>query len=169
MDIAATILSGIATISLALIALFPQRPRKWLRAILIVLFVGCGLLGVALSGVVQYQVRVQIATERLARRQIREQLAAFVQEGMELRRLCANEGVPPPIQQADEWAMRTEAFLRDKLDESYVARFRNSSGLPLTANSISSIPHRNLWGAIYTRLARLNQFLEELSTNEGNN
>ena len=31
----------------------------------------------------------------------------------------------------------------------------------MTANSIASMPHRNLWASIWTRIARLQEFIKE--------
>ena len=90
-------------------------------------------------------------------------LGEFLEEGRGLKVRCANEQEQRPEKETDEWAGRVEEFLLQELDESYIARFRNSAGLPMSANSIRSIPHRNLWGGINSRLARLEQFLAELA------
>jgi len=96
------------------------------------------------------------------RRAIRVKMAELVHQGRALKRRCANESQPPPTDEANAWAVRTEAFLRANLDESYVARFRNWHGIYIGPTSIQSAPHRSLSTGLYVRLARLNQFLEEL-------
>jgi len=102
--------------------------------------------------------------QRQQRREIRESLGGFLTQGRQLRSRCANEQEPPPNAEGDEWAATVETFLRERLGESYIARFQSDAGLPLSATSISSIPHRMLWGRINTRMARLQQFLEELGS-----
>jgi hypothetical protein len=72
----------------------------------------------------------------------RETLGVFLEQGQTLKRKCANEKDPPPNEEADTWASEVESYLSDELDDSYISRFRSSAGVPLTANSISSIPHR---------------------------
>jgi len=122
-----------------------------------------GVLGIVAASINAYLTKAGTDAAQMERRAIRVKMAEFIKEGLALTRRCANESEPPPTEEADEWAARTESFLRTNLDESYVARFRSSSGLPLWATSINSAPHRKLSTGIHVRLARLNQFLEELS------
>lgn len=166
MDIILAVLIWAVPLALAalgfVVALRPAQSKR-ARNYFLLSFVLIALLGVFSTTFQTYWAGAKTEAESAARRANREKLAEFVKEGLDLRRRCANESEPAPAAEADEWAKRTEAFLRSSLDESYVARFRNSSGLPLTATSISSIPHRNVWGWVCDRLARLNEFLEELS------
>ena len=106
--------------------------------------------------------QAQQAAAQAQRRAVREQLGTFIDEGTALQRLCTNEQEPAPEQQANEWAGRVEAYLTANLGASYVTRFRSSAGLPVGMNAIVSIPHRNLWSGIRTRLARLEQFSQEM-------
>ena len=92
------------------------------------------------------------------KKKIRLSLGKFIDEGRAIEAQCADETRPPPSQETNFWAQRTEAFLRENLDESYISRYRDSSGMPMTANSISSVPHRNLWAQVYYRVARLHEF-----------
>jgi len=166
MDILVTILMGVAQLALVtlgiVIVLRPPRSKPGKKSFLFT-FILIGLIGVFLGVFQAYNTRVNAESERSARLSIRLKLAEFINEGTELRRRCANESEPPPVAEADQWAERTEAFLRSSLDESYVARFGNAAGLPMVGTAISSIPHRTLWFGIHVRLARLNEFLEELS------
>jgi hypothetical protein len=100
---------------------------------------------------------------RQSRVAIREALGSLLMEGQELQRRCADEREAPPSAEAEEWAEKTEACLSEQLDPSYIARFRSHAGIPMAACSISSIEHRNLWAGLQVRLARLTQFVEELS------
>jgi hypothetical protein len=97
------------------------------------------------------------------KREIRIALANFMEEGQQLNRRCGEELLPAPEGDANTWAQRVEDFLSENLDASYVARFRDGSNLPMAATSIASIPHRNLWGGLRVRLARLQEFIRELS------
>ena len=92
----------------------------------------------------------------------REILAKFLEEGQALKRECTNEGEAPPNDIANEWGQKVEDYLEKEFDKSFVSRFHSSVGVPLTANSISSIPHRNLWAGIHTRLYQLGKFIEQL-------
>ncbi|MEK7281221.1 MAG: hypothetical protein AAB037_02565, partial [Chloroflexota bacterium] len=100
--------------------------------------------------------------DRKRKRGIRERLGGFLEEGRLLAARCADESKAAPTAEAQEWAERAEEFLRKNLGEGYVARFRSAAGLPLTATSITKAEHRNLWSGIYTRNARLAEFIAEL-------
>jgi hypothetical protein len=96
------------------------------------------------------------------RRATREALGDLLSEGHALIARCSDETTPAPQDEANDWSARVEAVFRGRLDESYVARFHDESGLPLTATSIYSAPHRNLWSAISSRNARLQEFIREV-------
>ena len=89
-------------------------------------------------------------------------LGEFLMEGQALSRQCANENEPAPEEEANEWADRTEEYLEEHLGSDYVASYRSAAGLPMGLTSITSRSHRNLDSGIQVRLARLQQFLEEL-------
>lgn len=101
--------------------------------------------------------------DKSRKRAIREALGEFLEEGRLLQRQCGNERETPPNEEADDWAARTEAYLSEHRGQSYVSRFRSGAGLPMTMNSIASVPHRNVWGYIHIRLSRLQQFIAELT------
>lgn len=94
---------------------------------------------------------------------IRVALGEYLEEGLQLDVRCHNENDPPPNDEADEWGQKVKDFFREKLDESYVPRFRNHEGLPIGTSSLNSLPHRRLSSEIGTRFARLEQFLAELT------
>jgi hypothetical protein len=102
--------------------------------------------------------------DRERKKAIRSQLGVFLDQGQQLMVRCADESQPPPNADADEWAAKTETYLTAQLDPSFVARFRNGTGLPLTANSIASIPHRNLWAGLWVSMSRIQQFIQELGS-----
>ena len=96
------------------------------------------------------------------RRERRERLGDFLLEGRSISLQCANEKEPVPSEEADDWAERAESYLDKHLGSDYVATFRDAAGLPMGLTSITSKPHRDLQSGIMIRLARLQQFLEEL-------
>lgn len=100
--------------------------------------------------------------DKAKKKAAREMLAVFLNEGQALKRQCANEKEPPPEDRTNEWAHKIEHWLEKEFDKSYISRFRNTADVPMTANSISSIPHRNLWAGIHTRLYQLGKFIEQL-------
>ena len=94
---------------------------------------------------------------------VRESLGQLLKEGNEIAGRCITESLPVPNDWANKWAAKTETFLRERIGESYVIRFRSSSGLPVAVSNIQSAEHRKLWANLRTRLARLELFLQELS------
>lgn len=99
---------------------------------------------------------------RAKRKDIRETLGIFLHEGEQLRGKCVNEKDLPPNDEANNWANKAEQYFLKELDASYITRFRSDVSLPLTICPISSIPHRNLWAGIRTRLYQLDKFIEQL-------
>jgi hypothetical protein len=96
------------------------------------------------------------------KRKVRENLGRLLLEGRQLAGQCSNEKEPAPEAVANEWATETEAYLTKHLGSDYVASFRSAAGLPLGVTSIASQPHRDLEAGLKVRLARLQQFMEQL-------
>ncbi|GEM_PF-2061958 len=127
------------------------------------------MVSLAWAGILTYdELRMQKVSlekqldQRGKTRKTRESLGLFLEQGQELQRKCANEKEPPPDDEANKWASEVEEFLVAEFDGSYVSRFRSTAGVPLTANSISSIPHRQLWAGIHTRIYQLAKFMDGL-------
>ena len=70
-----------------------------------------------------------------------------------------------PVEKINAWAAEVEAFLTANLDPSYVARFRNGSGLDsrILVGANISLERQGYWWAVHTRTVRLDQFVTELS------
>lgn len=102
--------------------------------------------------------------DKARRRRIREQLANLLEEGGQIRHIVVDPAQPLPIlsQRANAWGLKVQAFLRTNLDESYVARFLSNAGLPIMTSPNISARYRNLWRTISNRMARLDQFIQEL-------
>jgi hypothetical protein len=131
----------------------------------IVLVVSAGLLGVlAIAATIYNQRRIETdqAEARKKRTRDRDRLGQFLAHGQLLMAQCGNTDEPCPGAEAEAWATETEDFLGGHLGQAYIARFRSGAGLPLTANAIADLQRRNLWGAIYVRVARLEQFSAEI-------
>jgi hypothetical protein len=99
-------------------------------------------------------------------RALRQGLAIFILEGQTIRGRCfKGEEYDSLERDALDWISRLDAFLSDQFDDSYVIRSQNSSGLPMGTFTSSLRPDPRevrLYGAIGTRLARLEEFSKEL-------
>ena len=71
---------------------------------------------------------------------------------------------PAPLDQTNDWANRVETFLSTQLGQSYVNRFRDSTGTPPAQMPVSGADseHQNVWAQIYFRVLRLEQFSQQL-------
>jgi hypothetical protein len=156
--IAAVIMSVLAVIPV----IYPPQ-RQWVKAAFTLGIVLFGAIAVVTTFWAQRIESDQRIADQARQRDIRGQLGKFIAQGEDLMNRCANENQRTPIKEANAWEARTEAFLRGQLGPGYVYRFRSDAGLPLTATSIQSIDHRNLWGWIRSHTARLEQFSEEAS------
>jgi hypothetical protein len=102
----------------------------------------CSMSGIAIITTFwsQRQASRQKAAESTRRNVLREQCGRFISEGQTLLARCFKESEPPANEETNDWAHRAEIFLLENLGSSYVTRFRNGAGLPMTANSIQSMP-----------------------------
>jgi hypothetical protein len=101
--------------------------------------------------------------DKAKRERLVNELGRLIGEGQALDRRCHNEKDAPPEHEAEEWAKRTEELLKANLGDGYVNRFRSGAGLPLSVTTIQSQAHSTLSGGIRIRLARLEQFSQELA------
>jgi hypothetical protein len=129
-----------------------------------------GSLSFAAIGATIYSNHLVIAArakERTRIQTIREQFGIFIADGTNLVDLAANVAVSPPIDQANEWAANIENFLATNLGDSYVVRFRDSTGMPPGIFPASFIrigldnEHQKLWRWVYSRMIKLDQFIRE--------
>ena len=118
------------------------RENKTARIILVAGSAILGAVGVTGTFYSQHAIVVDRQANEARRTMIRENLGTFIGQGMSLMERCAVEVRPPPNQDATEWARNVERYLLNNLGQSYVERFRNSSGLPMTASAITDLAHR---------------------------
>ena len=101
--------------------------------------------------------------EKTRRRGIRERLAELLDEGERLKRRCITQtDLPPPREEAEEWATRVNEFLLRNLDRSYASRFANS---PLVIVNQMGIPreHNRLWKFLQSKTEALTALIGELA------
>jgi hypothetical protein len=100
------------------------------------------------------------------KREITEKLAEFLVEGEHWKSICHNPKLQIfPGDQISLWATKLDTYLTRELGNSYAVRVKSSSGLPsLLATNLAPGVEQGTWRAIHIRCVRLNQFLEELSS-----
>lgn len=159
-------MSGPLSVPLAVIAYFVQNDAA--KVILFTTALLCGVFASYWVWKVEREARIKAENEinnRENRKNIRIALSRFYQEGQALRLRCEKEiDDPPPNGDATLWAGKTEVFICNQLDESWIVRFRANSDV----QAVTPLPqpprdHYHLWGWIHNRLNNLNEFIKELS------
>jgi hypothetical protein len=143
-----------------IIALLPVR-RSVAKLRLGVTALALGALAVGASFYSRHSDRVQVERQQAERSQIREQLETFILEGRTLLGQIKDAQRELPSRPADEWAQRSEVFLRDRLGERYVARFRKEIN-DLYGDATVAAPRMGYWRAVRNRVVNLELIAAEL-------
>jgi hypothetical protein len=142
------------------IALLPAR-QSVLRLRMGVLAIVLGVAALATTLGARYTAYVQDERQLAERRAVRERLETLLSDGRGILARIADSQAPLPNLEADEWAQRVEVYLREKLGEVYVARFRRD--LPEMYGD-AAVPASRLayWRAVRNRLVNLQTTIAEL-------
>ena len=125
------------------------------------------LAGLAVGAAFYSKVSTYAQTERIQtdRAEIRVRLASFTNEGRELLGQIRDGRRELPTATADQWAQRVELYLRERIGERYIQRFR--AEVPeLYGDDPTVTPDRMLyWRAVRNRVVALEainaEFLEQ--------
>ena len=150
-----------SVITVTVVQYFKDNSRA--RAILVVASYLLGGVAVIATFYSQHEIVAARDAEAEHRIKIREEIGSYVAEGDSLMDICADVTKPIPIYQTNEWAKRVEAFLSTNLDQSYVNRFRDWTGILPTSPAGLGGEHRDWYAYIYNRISRLEQFSQQLS------
>jgi hypothetical protein len=108
--------------------------------------------------------RISWDARRKARTRI--EVAEFIETGGHVLNRCYDESQDAPVNEAQAWLDEVIIYIREsqELGPSYIPRFQNPHGIPAPQFPVTLAPERlQLVTAISFRLARLEQFLQELS------
>jgi hypothetical protein len=136
-----------------IIALLPVR-RSVAKLRLGVTALLLGVLAIGATFYTRYHARAQIEQQQADRGQVREQLETSILEGRTLLGQIKDTQRELPSRPADEWAQRTEIFLRDKLGERYVTRFRKEVN-DLYGEPTLPVARMGYWRAVRNRVVNL--------------
>jgi hypothetical protein len=153
--------NGFIAITVALLPMRRSVQKLRLGALALV------LAGVTVGAAFYSKVRTYAQTERIQtdRAEIRVRLASFMNEGRELLGQIRDARHEMPSARADQWAQRVEVYLRDRVGERYIQRFRTE--VPeLYGDDPAVAPDRLLyWRAVRNRVVALEainaEFLEQ--------
>lgn len=98
--------------------------------------------------------------QRSERREVRKQLDGFIRDGTALLAQIKDSKQALPTKQADLWAQQAEIYLRDRLGERYVARYRADVG---ELYGDANVAHERLgyWRAVRNRVINLEKVSAE--------
>lgn len=97
------------------------------------------------------------------KKQIRQKLGDFLKEGQLISRKCYENNTEAPSKEADQWCEKVYSYLNDTLGSDYSERFQSHQGLSPGFTTLSG-EHAHVEAWLRTRLARLNEFLAELTS-----
>lgn len=136
------------------VALLPTRRSVYkLRLGAAALVLGALAVGAAFYST--YHAYVQTERQQSDRAEIRKRLDSFIVEGHDLLGQIRNGRRDLPMTAADEWAQRAEIYLRDRLGERYVPRFRKEANEMYGTDAAVAAPRLGYWRAVRDRVVNL--------------
>jgi hypothetical protein len=136
------------------IARLPDRRSVYrLRLGVTTLLIGALAVGAAIYS--QHSVRVRADRQAADRIEVRKRIDNFALEGRGLLDQIKEPQRELPARAADEWAQRTEIFLRAKLGERYVTRFRKEPNPIYGDDTTIAAARMGYWRAVRNRVINL--------------
>ena len=145
------VINGLIAITIALLPVRRSVYKLRLGAVALVL----GALSVGAAFYAKYNTYVQVERQKSDRAEIRQRLDNFIVEGRDLLGQIKDARRDLPATAADQWAQRTEVYLRDKLGERYLARFRKEANELYGDDASVSAPRLAYWRAVRNRIVNL--------------
>jgi hypothetical protein len=136
------------------IALLPTR-RSGLKLRLGAVAVVLGALAVGATFYAKYRGYLQVERQQSDRADVGMRLGNFIAEGRDLLGQIRDADRPLPTSAADEWAQRAEIFLRDKLGEGAITRFRKDADELYGDAAGIAAPRMGYWRAVRNRVVNL--------------
>lgn len=160
--LAAAVIAIVNGVLAMLIAKMPARQSVFqLRLAALAIALGVVALGVAVYD--RYHARAQVERLQTDRVDIRKRLENFALEGRGLLGQIKDDRRELPTRAADDWAQRVEIYLRDKLGERAIIRFRKEVD-PVYGNDTTIAPARmGYWQAVRSRTVNLELISAELA------
>ena len=153
------VINGLIAITIALLPVRRSVYKLRLGAAALVL----GALAVGAAFYVKYHARVQVERQQSDRAEIRNRLDNFIVEGRDLLGQIKDARRALPSTAADEWAQRAEIYLRDKLGERYLTRFRKEANEMYGDDASVPAPRLAYWRAVRNRIVNLEAIGAEFS------
>jgi len=144
-------LNGILAFAIAVMPRGSQRAKVQVGIAALVL----GLLAIGTAVYSSYDSQSQQERRLADRREIRERLDGFIKDGTILLAQIKDTRQRVPTSQADLWAQRAETFLKERLGDAYVARYRADINPMLFSDADIPADRRPYWRAVRNRVLSL--------------
>jgi hypothetical protein len=145
------VINGLIAITIAVLPVRRSVYKLRLGALALVL----GALAVGAAFYAKYHAYVQVERQQSDRADIRNRLDNFVVEGRDLLGQIKDARRDLPATAADQWAQRAEIYLRDKLGERYLTRFRKEANDMYGDDASVPAPRLAYWRAVRNRIVNL--------------
>jgi hypothetical protein len=145
------VINGLIAMTIALLPVRRSVYKLRLGAAALVL----AALAVGAAFYAKYHAYVQVERQQLDRAEIRQRLDNFIAQGRDLLGQIKDTRRDLPATAADEWAQRAEIYLRDKLGERYLARFRKEANELYGDDANVPAPRLAYWRAVRNRIVNL--------------
>ena len=154
-----TVVAAINGLLAIVIALLPVR-RSVIKLRLGVAALVLAGIGLGAAAVSKHYERVQQDRRATERAEIRDTVQTFILEGRTLLNQIGDSQRELPSRASDEWAQRAEIYLRGKLGEQYVARFRRDVD-DLYGDAPLAPSRLGYWRAVRNRIVNLERINAE--------
>jgi hypothetical protein len=148
---ALAVVNGLIAITVALLPMRRSVYKLRLGAAALVL----GALAVGATFYAKTRAYIQVERQQSDRAEIRTRLETFITQGQDLLREIRDADRALPTTAADEWAQRAEIFLRDRLGERSVVRFRKDANELYGDDATVAAPRMGYWRAVRNRVVNL--------------
>jgi len=148
---ALAVANGLIAITVALLPMRRSVYKLRLGAAALVL----GALAVGATFYAKTRAYIQVERQQSERADIRMRLESFITQGRDLLREIKDPERPLPTTAADEWAQRAEIFLRDKVGEPSIIRFRKDANELYGDDATVAAPRLDYWRAVRNRVVNL--------------
>jgi hypothetical protein len=154
-----TVVAAINGLLAIIIALLPVR-RSVIKLRLGLAALALAVIGLGATALSKHYERVQQDRRAAERLEIRDTIQTFILEGRTLLAQINDAQRELPTRSSDEWAQRAELYLRDKLGERYVGRFRRDVD-DLYGDAPLAPARLGYWRAVRNRIVNLERINAE--------
>lgn len=154
------IVAAINGVLALIVALLPMR-RSVAKLRLAVTALVLAALAIGVVVYARYHARMQQEQQQAERHEMRERIETFILEGRTLLNQIRDNNRELPTRPSDEWAQRAEIYLRDRLGERYVPRFRKDANELYFSDAAIAPPRAGYWRAVRNRVVNLEAIMAE--------